>query len=922
MKNKINVLLCIAVASVSVSVQSAFGQSDRTTQQIFSGFHQFADGFKVNEDGADGSKSGITPLTMGCIRQKGNREFPYPVKGHEVITNPPVFTWPMADYKYPEVFPVDKTKRKMDDCLHYDFQLGRTRDFSDKDVLTRTGLKLAFYNNHKPLKPGTWYWRYRVSGKSWSKVYEVNIPENIPEFQSPEAEEAYAMIPEKHPRIFGKVTTGRPLTTDQKKLRAAYRRAADIALDKAVADYKVKGEPIPATTSEVERSQIMKFRLRYEVERINSDIEHLLNFYRFTSDRKYLEKAVALSDYIAAKEPAEMYAAADFTGAKSMSTLSMTYDVAYAYLSEIQKKNYKRFITTVIALIIDDAMLENVGSADGILCAHFFQHTFYNAFTSAIVLKGHDAQAEKWFGMLYDIWLSRSPGGGFLSDGVWPNGNIGYIHVNMESMVNNFVLYRDLFNVNIFMHPWYANCANALAYTIPLRSVGDGFGDGNANVYEVNRLRAEFAYILGQELNNPFAIHYAYELSGQSPDAPFAFKKTDFGTYRLQHQPQEVGAVNLANIPQSAVFPQTGIVVMNTDVLNAADNLFVSFRSSPFGVGSHGMAEQNSFNVSYKGKPIFYPTGYKVTTSDKHYLLAHKHSRARNTITVDGKTQAYSHSGYGWIARYLDGNDITYALGDASNAYVPFDQSALNWTTVLKNAQAYTSENGFILDDNDNPQVRKFRRHLVMLRPNIIVVYDELEAEKEVTWTFQLNGLERAGMKILEAENSLIADTDNCDALARIFGSSELTASLVDTSYVKPFDWLNPQRGRKAIAFEKKQYHGKFENVRKCKDMRFLAVIQIDESNSMSFADVKPDADNTLTIGNYRIKAQMDTRQEARLEIENKATGEYLLYGPANGTVKAKERKFSHSTLLINKTSGCQEAIDRYPLMVPCQKGY
>lgn len=96
----------------------------------------------------------------------------------------------------------------MDDCLHYDFQLGRTRDFSDKDVLTRTGLRLAFYNNHKPLKPGTWYWRYRVSGKSWSKVYEVNIPENIPEFQSPEAEEAYAMIPEKHPRIFGKVTTG------------------------------------------------------------------------------------------------------------------------------------------------------------------------------------------------------------------------------------------------------------------------------------------------------------------------------------------------------------------------------------------------------------------------------------------------------------------------------------------------------------------------------------------------------------------------------------------------------------------------------------------------------------------------------------------------------------------------------------------
>ncbi|MEB3375517.1 hypothetical protein SFC43_27615 [Bacteroides sp. CR5/BHMF/2] len=32
-------------------------------------------------------------------------------------------------------------------------------------------------------------------------------------------------------------------------------------------------------------------------------------------------------------------------------------------------------------------------------------------------------------------------------------------------------------------------------------------------------------------------------------------------------------------------------------------------------------------------------------------------------------------------------------------------------------------------------------------------------------------------MKIGDAGNSLIADTDNCDVLARIFGSSELTTS-------------------------------------------------------------------------------------------------------------------------------------------------
>ncbi len=98
-------------------------------------------------------------------------------------------------------------------------------------------------------------------------------------------------------------------------------------------------------------------------------------------------------------------------------------------------------------------------------------------------MRGHLPQADTWFRMLYDIWLSRSPGGGFLSDGVWPNGNMGYIHVNMESMVSNFLLFRDLFGVNLFRHPWYANCANALAYTVPVGSAGDGFSDGCEHVY-------------------------------------------------------------------------------------------------------------------------------------------------------------------------------------------------------------------------------------------------------------------------------------------------------------------------------------------------------------------------------------------------------------------------------------------------------
>lgn len=255
-------------------------------------------------------------------------------------------------------------------------------------------------------------------------------------------------------------------------------------------------------------------------------------------------------------------------------------------------------------------------------------------------------------------------------------------------------------------------------------------------------------------------------------------------------------------------------------------------------------------------------------------------------------------------------------MGDASNAYTQFDESASNWIEALQDVHAYTAENGFILTDNDDPKVKTFRRHVALLRPNIVVVYDELESEKDVTWTFRLNGLERSHMR-LNDKNDLIADADNCDALSQVFGSSSLNVALSDTSYIKPFDWLNPQRGRKPIQFEKNQYNSTSENTEKCKQMRFLAIIQIDESNQMAFVPATPDDFGQINIGNYTIHAEMDISHDARLEITNLQTGEYLLYGPTGSSEKANARQYTHSTILSDPIDGFQEAIDRYPLMVP-----
>lgn len=896
-------------------------QYSQITAQVesnpFEGLENLVNSYKVVENEKD-TETGDKFLSISCIRQKGNRDFPYPIKGHKIIANPPVLTWPMEDYRYPDTFPFTPEYRELSSMTKYKVQLSRTKDFS-KNTHTSEDLHLAFYNPHQKLEQGKWFWRYAIikNGKieNWSATYDFVIEKETPNFQSLSANVAYQKIVNKHPRILKPISI-KKTTSDQEILLKLIKKSAERAFNKQVTSYKIKGKEIPKNATPQEINQIKRFLLKGEILAISKSIEDLLTIYRINGEDRYADKAIDLGDFlIQLGDPIETYHTTDFGGASAMKSLSKIYDVCYGKLSKNKRRTYEDYIGPLLSQILNHAISLNVGSSDGILFAHFFQHTFYDAFVASIVMKNHLPNAETAFKLLYDIWLARTPGGGFLEDGTWPNGNIGYIHTNMKSMVDMYLLYKQLFNINLFLHPWYKNCSSSLAFTVPPNSWGDGFCDG-AEKEKLNAYRGPFAYILGQELDNAFALDYAYAVTGQHRNNEFAFKKDYFKAYRLQHTPKKMKAFNPDKVPQALVFPQSGTAVMHTNVMNSDKNLFVSFRSSPFGVGSHGHAEHNSFNIIYKGKPVFYPTGYRITTQDKHFLLSQKHGRAKNTFLVDGKTQGFAYDSYGWIPRFLHGKDISYVMGDASNAYKEMPYSSINWITVLKNIDAYTPEEGFIISEEDNPKVKLFRRHVAILRPNIVVIYDELESEKPVTWTLQLNGKERSNFLLNAQNNTLTGNLEDCEVHTSVFASSKLQNQFSDTNYVIPFDWLNPQRGRPSITFEKNQYHTAFQNKDKQNKMRFLTIITLDDKGAKKTKMLVNSLGN-YTLGNYVISAEMNKGKPARLKITNKSATAYLLYGPTMKSEKAKERKFSNSTILIEKGLDFQESIDKFPLMVP-----
>ncbi len=856
-----------------------------------------------------GGGTGVQMLEAKSLRDGQNRTYPYPVKGHKVLTNPVVFTWPMSDYVYAEVYPRTQLVKPLDQYDRYGFQMSRSPDFPEVSTRTVTGLRLPFYNPHRKMEPGVWFWRYRVENaagpQAWSKTYEMTMDPAAPIFESPTADEAFAMLPRSFPRIYKSLDTATnawngPLVDDA-------RRVAQQAMNKMPADYVVKGQPIPADARPEEVKQIEHFRTVYEINGLCGALTSLMDAYRVDRKPEYLAKAQIYCDALLDRGMSE--------NTSVHQALAAYYDAQGTALPPATRDRIEALVNHTMPELLGYEVMENIGSADGILSEHFFQFIFRGCFNPVIVMHDRLPQAKEWFSMLYEIWLARSPAGGFSDDGCWPNGNQGYFQVNMLSMVESYLFFREFFGVNLFTHPWYRNCGLAMIYTFPQHSGGDGFGDGSEYASPPPGGRYDFAYILGRESGNPYAVGYAYAGKKLQNGKLYSFERNQFEAYRLRVTPELTPAAPLKNLPQAAVLAESGQVSMHTSLADTPTNLFLSFRSSPFGVGSHGHADQNSFNLLYGGEPLFYSVGYRLTTKDKHHLANNKHSRAKNTVTVDGKTQAFGDCGYGWIARYLHGEQITYTLGDASRAYQAFPRGSINWATVCKTAGLYTSDQGFILNEQDDPQVKLFRRHIAMLRPSTILIYDELESAKPVTWEWRLNSQYNSPMVSDPVAKKLTVNGAKADAQATVFGSTNLMQNLLSGYLVPPVDWLNPQRGRAAREFDPAQFQSTTINPVKTRAMRYLAVIQVDRSNRMQFQDVKPNAAGVYEVNGYQIQAELDIKKPARLEVRDPKTGAHLLYG--EGSEGFKDRKYSRSTLLYEKATGQQEAVDTLPLMVP-----
>jgi len=359
-------------------------------------------------------------------------------------------------------------------------------------------------------------------------------------------------------------------------------------------------------------------------------------------------------------------------------------------------------------------------------------HVENNGLAAAgFVLYGEVPQAAEWLkqtGLNFrQTFKSLGP------DGTSDEGH-QYWTLSTESLVSYAEAARDLMGIDYYKgSDFMRNAADYIIFsTLPDIRPGDyvmTYGDSRRG-YD-GRNPVYILYRLASEYRNGYAQWLAEEMVRKG------IGRNDYGTWRcLLWYDDSVRNVSISQLPTFKHFNNIGWVTARSSW--DADAVMVGFKCGPFhghkiqpyydkmtdlGVnfqkisGGHCHPNVNSLQIYAYGKWLAVHPGY----------VKPKRTSNHNTILVDGTGQLGDTSvtgrDYDWFDREAvaaakakstilkaeSNRDYDYVIGDAGNIYPA--------STGLK----------------------KFYRHLVFIKPDVIVVVDELEAGRPVQFEWRLH---------------------------------------------------------------------------------------------------------------------------------------------------------------------------------------
>lgn len=800
------------------------------------------------------------------------RKWPSPGMDRVVTTVCPVLAWPA----------VKKSSGT------YDVRLSQDSVFANGPVLGDAGIPWTVYLPHRRLAAGRWYWQYRVSGGAWSVVERFRVAADAAVDVAPPVERFWSGIPSGHPRV---------LVDDRKEFASAVRGTADAAAILRQAQSLVgsarpeekEGVSTKEGSNGDERRKLALVASEHASNRAFYGMDAFCKAWVVSGEEKYAAKAMEWGMAVAGWDPDGVSHANDFGDARCMVGMALVFDTFHDRLTAEQRAVLLRAITARAGRFYRE-WINNIDAK--VLSNHVWQYILYYFFQTAIGVYGEEPEAGQWLRYAYELWLARAPvlGGG---DGGWQEGT-SYFRINMETLLGIPMYIRQYTGFDFLKgNVWYERNPYWMAYSFPAGSWSDGFGDDVEKHSSPGPDYLAYADALSRLTGSRMAAWYADRIERvehlRLQDAAL------LGWFRMRYlrgvsRPAPLDAVDL---PGAMVFPGTGIADMHSDIANRDNDLMIAMRSSPYGSYGHLLADQNTFNMIYGGQRLFYMSGYKVAMQDPHRLGWYKATRGHNGVLIDGQGQPYNVEAYGYLKRWLNGKSISYVMGDASKAY---------------SSKAEKQDAG----------LKRFYRHLLFLRPGILLVYDELEANHPATWSWLLHSPYR--IRVDSARNSLEAANEKGSADVALYGAQPVRWSVSDTFGVAATNWLGREDEEgNLIEYKNDQWHVTAETVEKAPRMRFLAVLRVKGGKGGGeWLPVVPDSRGELTVEGWTIRAELDPSRPSRLEAYNK--DRHVAFTSAGSSLSMDGKLYrghtEGATLLVERGDGgyvLSEAGDSLP---------
>jgi len=598
--------------------------------------------------------------------------------------NPPGFVW-----------------RPQEGAVSYELQCSRDGEFGSV-AYSVDGLA---YNCHCPpstLEPGTYYWRFRFADgeggmSAWSRARSFTVSDDAAALPLPSRDDLLARIPRGHPRLFLRpedVTTMRERASGD--LKGIYdnlvAQCEELLKDPPPTEEPPTYPPEMETGGEEWREMWWGNRV-YTSRLLNSAAT--LAFTRLIGGKEeYGQLARRLLMAAAEWDPkgSTGYRYNDEAGMPYNYYFSRTYTFVYDLLSEQEREKCRE-----VMAVRGKEMYEHLCPRH--LWRPYASHSnrawhFLGEVGIAFLDEIPEAEDWVWFAMnvfrnMYPVWCD--------DDGGWHEG-INY----WAGYMGKFTWWADVMcaatGIDAYSKPYFSQVGYYPMYLQPPGTKGGGFGDLTAR--RDSRRNVPLMQVFASQAGNPHWQWYVDAHGGAAQDNSYV------GFVRGALPQLEPKAPS--DLPSSRCFWGVGQACLNTNPMDARDNVEVIFKSSPFGTQSHGYESQNSFLLYAFGERLLIRTGRRDMYGSPHHKDWMWETKSTNCITVNGKGQAkHTAAAAGRILAFHTSEGLDYVAGEAGPAY------------------------GETLD--------MFTRHVVFVKPGLILIYDELKAPEPSAFEWLLH---------------------------------------------------------------------------------------------------------------------------------------------------------------------------------------